>query len=188
MVHPILIHRDDFPELLRQWEARAHEELPDVHPNRQREWALGRVALARAFKSQGIDLELGRCHWVGHQELMERPDLRFSLSHTRDWAGAVVVDARCGPGLDVELLGRAVPEQVQSRLQHAQDLSTLAPLELWCAKEAIYKCLPADAQEKIWLNSIRVGRGEFTVDGFALSGSWERVEHSQLMVVQALRP
>jgi 4'-phosphopantetheinyl transferase EntD len=175
---PIIIATGEHLEREAQWLERARETMPDVHPRRQLEWALGRVAWELAMAAQGfVD---PTAQWRGHQRV-EGSALRFSLSHTKGYAGAWV-GQHVGMGLDIESRTRAISEEIQTRMAHAEDL-TLAPLELWCLKEAAYKSLPAEIQQRIWLNSIAIKATSFEAMG--MEGRWDLHPHEGLIVARA---
>lgn len=175
---PVIIATGEHPEREAQWLARAQESMPDVHPRRQAEWALGRVAWELAMAAQG--LEDPAPVWRGHQRV-EGSALRFSLSHTKGHAGAWAGHF-LGMGLDIEARTRMIAGEIQERMAHSDDIG-LAPLELWCLKEAAYKALPKEIQERIWLNSIAIRETSFYVMG--MEGHWDLPAHSAMTVARA---
>lgn len=182
MLTPVIIQDHDHPALMSAWLARAKSEMPSVHPNRLQQWASGRVALSLAFAAQGVALGLTD-HFDDFQRVRELPAWRFSLSHTQGFAAALVAPKARSIGIDIEPRERAVAEGIVARMHHEADELSLSALERWCAKEAIFKALPAELQQQIWLNSIALKRGEFSVQGYR--GVWRGVPHAQLMVALA---
>ena len=185
---PFIVHKNDFIESHKHWQAIAETRMPDVHAKRRSEWAAGRVALEEAFKTQGVYVDLGLAEFEGYQQLKSHPEWRFSISHTSDYAAALILPVTLshGLGLDIESMAREVSAGVQERSYHAGDNKTLSPLELWCAKEAVYKSLPGPIQQKIWLNSIQVGQGSFSIQGHEdWFGHWARQAHTELVIIMA---
>lgn len=188
MLNPTIVKEQDFPELHQQWMERSFEILKDVHINRRKQWASGRVALSEAFRAIGVDVDLLKCHFEGHQKIKELSEWRFSLSNMDGYAGALVVpeNSTNGLGLDIESATREVREEVLKRISNSRDIKSYSAIEKWCVKEAAYKTLPSEVQKKVWLNNICVLENTFKVDGFAeLNGAWRNHHHSDLVVVVA---
>jgi 4'-phosphopantetheinyl transferase EntD len=177
---PTIVFRNQHPTQEAFWLAQAKRLFPDAHPNRQMEWALGRVAWEVSMRQHGRPTS--HVEWVGHQQIAHSP-VRFSISHTAGWAGAWITTFD-GVGLDIELRSRMVSPEIERRIHHARDMA-LTPLELWTVKEAVYKSLPRELQEKIWLNSIAVTDGEFEAQG--MRGAWQLHPHEELTVAKAWR-
>ena len=168
--------------------ARSFEILKDVHTNRRKQWASGRVALTEAFRARGVEIDLLKCHFEGHQKIKELPEWRFSLSNIQGFAGALVVPEKqnSGLGLDIESATRVVKDEVLKRITHGQDIKSYSTIEKWCVKEAAYKSLPNEIQKNIWLNNISVLESTFQVDGYAeIIGHWKQQPHSELVIVMA---
>jgi 4'-phosphopantetheinyl transferase EntD len=179
----IIIKSGENPDLEKLWMEKAQAKMSRFHPNRQKEWVNGRVALTLAFKSLSIDITPAS-EFLGYQQIKGHEEFFFSISHTGEWAGALLVKGIKNPGLDIENKTREIDENVLERFSHPGD-HTLEALLLWSVKEAAYKTLPKEIQEKIWLQSIQVGAGTFSGEGF--SGHWRQCEHPELMIVEAFR-
>lgn len=167
---------------------RSFDFLKDVHINRRKQWASGRVALSEAFRARGVQVDLLKCHFEGHQKIQELPEWRFSLSNMPGFAGALVVpdEPQRGLGFDIESAKRVVKDEVLKRITHSRDIKSYSTIEKWCVKEAAYKTLPSEIQKKIWLNNISVQENLFQVDGYAeIIGHWRQQPHSELVVVMA---
>ena len=180
----IIIRAGENPELEKMWMEKAQKAMARFHPNRLTEWVNGRVALTIAFRQAGISIS-PQNEFSGYQTIKGFEEYSFSISHTPGWAGALLIKGNQQPGLDLESKDREVDENVLERFSHPDD-HNLDGLLLWSAKEAAYKTLPKEIQEKIWLQSIQIGAGTFSGEGF--SGTWERVKHTELVIVEALRP
>ncbi len=181
----ILAQEEASVEKLAGWELKARVALGEVHPNRLREWALGRLALETALAREGVPLGA----WDGCAEAFQRiPGLdgwRFSLSHTDGHAGAwVVPEQGMGIGLDIELKRRAMDPAVGERLRAPGDAG-YDPLLLWTVKEAAYKALTTEQQKGVWLNRLVVEEGRFRVEGAPQEGRWLTWPHPELWMVGA---
>lgn len=179
----IIIKSGENPGLEKIWMEKAKAKMARFHPNRLKEWVNGRVALTIAFRNINIAISPAD-EFIGYQQIKGYEEYSFSLSHTGDWAGALLVKSDKNPGLDIENIDRVVDDNVLERFSHPGD-HNIESLLLWSVKEAAYKTLSKDIQEKIWLQSIQVGAGTFSVEG--LQGSWEKCEHQELMIVEAFR-
>ncbi|MBY0518376.1 MAG: hypothetical protein K2P81_15810 [Bacteriovoracaceae bacterium] len=168
------------------WLNEAISRMPQVHANRQREWALARICLARAFEKHSIKLDPRNCIFKSHHELAHLPAWRFSLSHTKDLACAWLEPSNLfrGLGVDIEFVNRAVPSQVKSRLAHKTD-TKIPTLELWSLKEAAYKALPALAQSDIWLNRIIIHQGRFELESSPFHGLWTLEKDDRCIIARA---
>ncbi len=179
----IIIKSGENPDLEKIWMEKAQTKMARFHPNRLKEWVNGRVALTIAFKTVQIDIGPSD-EFLGYQQIKGHEDYSFSISHTGIWAGALLIKGNQRPGLDIEGKNREVDDKVLERFTHPDD-HNLDPLLLWSVKEAAYKTLSKEIQEKIWLQSIQVGAGTFSGAGF--SGNWKKCDHPELMVVEATR-
>ena len=179
----MIIRAGEHPDLEKMWMEKAQKAMARFHPNRLTEWVNGRVALTLAFKKVGIDIS-PQDEFIGYQNIKGHENFSFSISHTSGWAGALILNGEIQPGLDLEPKDREVDENVLERFSHPED-HNLEALLLWSAKEAAYKTLPKLIQEKIWLQSIQIGAGTFSGEGF--SGTWERKTHPDLLIVAASR-
>lgn len=182
---PILVNESS--SNLEEWLTVAEKELGDFHKNRKLEWSLGRYALELAFAEKNIKFEKKNYKFLGFQEMAENPEWIFSLSHSKNWGAALLLPKRnfAGVGLDIELKTRNLTSAIKERMAHAED--KIEGLLLWSIKEAAYKTLPKEIQEKIWLNQIAVDETHFKVEAFAMKGSWRVFEHPELCVVSATR-
>lgn len=169
-----------------QWHQVARERMADVHANRQKEWALARLCLAQCFEKHGIDLNPTQAVFKNHHEVAHLPAWRFSLTHSKDVAGAWLMPAALvrGLGVDVELTQRKVPPQVKARLTHQQDIK-LSDLELWTLKEAAFKALPHLAQTDIWLNRILITEKFFELENSPFKGQWTLEKAHGLTIARA---
>lgn len=168
------------------WHRVAEARMPDFHANRKKEWALARLCLAQCFEKHGITLDPVQAVFKNHHEVTHQPAWRFSLTHSKDVAGAWLMPAALvrGLGVDVELSNRKVPPQVKARLSHKQD-TQLNDLELWTLKEAAFKALPTLAQTDIWLNRIIVHEKKFELENSPFKGFWSLEKTTALTIARA---
>ncbi len=168
------------------WHRVAEIRMPDFHANRKKEWALARLCLALCFEKHGITIDPTQSVFKNHHEVTHLPAWRFSLSHSKDVAGAWLMPAAQirGLGMDVELSNRKVPPQVKARLSHKQDMK-LGDLELWTLKEAAFKALPTLAQTDIWLNRIIITQNTFQLENSPFIGEWNLEKAQRLTIARA---
>jgi len=112
-----------------------------------------------------------------YRELTDYPDIVLSLSHT-PLAGASVVALKkdyLSIGIDIESTNREIKESIIQRVTTENDLK-LSSREIWCLKEAIYKCVSNSGlaqgtlefrdmiiQDKKWLHSPSKLSGEWSL-------------------------
>ncbi|GAA1927094.1 4'-phosphopantetheinyl transferase superfamily protein [Streptantibioticus ferralitis] len=149
------------------WALWIRTALPEeALPARQRTFAAGRLAAARA-----ITAATGRTHWLDADSRgapLWPPGVSGSISHTGEFAVCVVTRARdTGLGIDVEPIASApglhtarrhicTPAEFEEAAG-AED-SLTAVLRVFCAKEALYKALPAPLQEGLGFLSVPLRR------------------------------
>lgn len=117
------------------------EAIRKAVPKRQREFALGRMALRAAIREAGHDLP-------GDHPLVMRPDrqpdlpqgIRASLSHAGDYCISVAAPpGGASPGVDIEASDRPPPEGLAEVVMPFRMAAELPPLLAFCAKEAMFK-------------------------------------------------
>lgn len=185
---PLVLSKAEFPDrLLTPWLEIASTTLPGVHPGRLVEWSQARCALEVLFDSLELPTPRGKS-FIGHQKILGIPDWFFSLSHTKEYAGAWAIPQKLalGMGFDIELKTREISEEIFKRMHHPDDFN-MGLVSHWAVKEAVYKSLPVEIQEKVWLNSIKVKRGTFEIRGFPVRGEWKIFPHDKLIVACAAR-
>jgi phosphopantetheinyl transferase (holo-ACP synthase) len=185
---PPFILEENSTREMDEWIQIAKNFFQGAHPNRLKEWSLARIALKEELARQKISIDVKKTEIEHYQKFKGHPEWMFSLSHTRTYAGAWVLPTKLclGLGLDLELKDRKISPEIQKRMLNSGD-AHLDPLTLWSVKEAVYKSLPQEAQERIWLNSIRVRSENFSVDDFPHSGEWKVFSHPELFVTAAAR-
>jgi hypothetical protein len=110
-------------------------------------WLLSRVALARLLERQGEPSELA--------QTLSFPNPRYSLSHKKGLAIAVLAGASASRGVGVDLeplkvldatkLARFIPAREAKLFQAAASKDPYLPLKLWVLKEALFKSDPENA-------------------------------------------
>lgn len=173
-------------ERFEKWHTLAINRMPNVHSRRREEWALARLCLEMCLEDLGHFLKPSEIVFKNNHFIEKIDHLSFSLSHTKSWAAAFVAPvARARQvGLDIELKGRKVPDNVKHRLTNPLDIS-LSPLELWVIKEAAFKSLPTIAQQGIWLNHIIIKEEAFEVENTPFKGSYRLDQSEDLIISQA---
>jgi 4'-phosphopantetheinyl transferase EntD len=153
------------------------------HPERRKGWIASRVALQRAFKRIGQQLENDELAQLGHQRLVKCPANYFSLSHNDAWAGAWVIPGmQWRLGLDLEHIGRKISEVLLSKITSHDDIA-MDPIRLWSAKEAVYKSLSGAYQESVDPRDIVLKKDSFDVLGCTLSGNWAQQINDNGLVI-----
>lgn len=122
-------------------------------PARRAEFAAGRLAARRALTSfLGSATSLGR---AANGAVAWPEEVDGSLAHTRGAAVAIVTGRGYGIGIDLEETGAATASRAALTRSLTEweraDVAAgpapeLAALAAFCAKEAIYKCLPPEVQ------------------------------------------
>jgi 4'-phosphopantetheinyl transferase EntD len=184
----ILNSKNVDPNIFEAFKKIARQLMPDVHQNRINEWSLARCALHIALQKNKLDLSPEDYVFKNFHELGHLPSILFSVSHSKNWAAAIISDTTSSRhiGLDIELKGRVINDGIQQRMHHKNDDTSIDPLELWSIKEACYKALPSSAQEGIWLNHIAINKDGFELSHSPLKGNWELVEHDELIISEAI--
>lgn len=92
-------------------------------------WALRRCRALDALPERAVDSR-------GKPYFPSRPDIRFSLSHTRSYVLCALGGSECGA--DVQLIsGRDAP--FAEKLMDERERADFTLHELWCLREAVYK-------------------------------------------------
>lgn len=115
---------------------------PPLHPGRAAGLYSSRTSLLGNLRKIHPEAEFKDLALKGHGELEHYPDLCLSLSHSAH-AGASALGRKedyLSLGIDIEPLDRLVKENIIQRVTTSHDLK-LSNRELWCLKEAIYKCV-----------------------------------------------
>ena len=124
------------------------QNITNYHPNRQKEFLLGRVCASKAhelyFGSELLELPM---------DLDRSPvwpsGVVGSISHNQFWIGAAVAQSQnlLGIGIDLEIMGR-VKLELSRYIRSAEDLKTHEVLNaneiltiIFSAKESLYKAL-----------------------------------------------
>lgn len=156
-------------------EAHFKNPLESAHPERQKEFILGRVCASKAF------------YEITKEELLElvsNPDrspawpssVVGSISHNKQWVGAAVAkaDELIGLGIDFETIGRAKPE-ISSHIKTDRDLKNHPDLSeeelltlIFSSKESLYKALYPIIKkffgfQDAAVKEINVKRGSFVI-------------------------
>lgn len=175
---------------VEDWDALVVSELgEDIHPQRKIGYIFAREALrlSLAYEAPEI-LEL---RVKNYHQLEKWPEYTLSLSHSRG-AGAAVVASRNvyrSVGIDLELSDRLVKPEVITRISNVLD-APLKAIEIWCSKEAAFKCLMNTGLFKDFfgLSQIQITQNEWSHSASGLKGQWElKSSGSYLMVIAWLK-
>lgn len=180
----ILNSKNVDPNIFEAFKNIARQLMPDVHQNRINEWSLARCALHIALQKHKLEIAPQNYVFKNVHELEHLPLHNFSLSHSKNWAAAVISDTTSSRhiGLDIELKDRVINDGILQRMHHKNDDTSIGPLELWSIKEACYKALPSIAQEGIWLNHIAINKDGFELSQSQFKGYWELIDHDELII------
>lgn len=126
-----------------EWENLITSDLGNsINSERKKEYIFAREALRIIFDSINRPLRISNLVLKGHHHLEGYPEYTISLTHTKE-AGAAVVGLRSeyvSVGIDIENKNRVVKTAIIERISHPCD-EKLESIEIWCLKEAIFKCL-----------------------------------------------
>ncbi|HXH76546.1 MAG TPA: hypothetical protein VNJ08_16360 [Bacteriovoracaceae bacterium] len=172
--------------LFSQWESHADDALgKNTHPDRKKGYCFAREALRLVLQEYNLaptipDLTLQVFHCLN-----KWPEYTLSLSHSKR-AGAAVVAKRTeylAVGIDIELEDREVKPETLLRISHPQDIK-LRNIEIWCLKEAIFKCLmnTDKFEHPFEFSQIQITKELWSHSPSGLAGAWE-LKHSMQHVI-----
>ena len=140
--------------LLLQWTESTPDWCLQLYPNHKRanQHAASREALHLILKNYFQEkIPANKLRIVNHQNIENRPDLKASLSHTKDgWAVGLICNAPHvkGVGIDLEFQDRVIKNGAEKLyLNNHDEFQNL--LDLWCKKEAAFKALSPLLDHKI---------------------------------------
>jgi len=187
------MNSSDFFLGLCQWENKLESMLdPSLSPKRAKNFLLSRMALQKALENYQIKVGLSELELINYHKLVNFSEIEVSLSHTSHSGAAVVFKPKetkiKAIGLDIEELSRKLPQNIDRRYRHPEDNSNLSPLELWCAKEAIYKSLYKflPSSEKQLFSQIQVLGESFKCHNLDIDGIVELTQKNGLQIAIAL--
>jgi phosphopantetheinyl transferase (holo-ACP synthase) len=172
------------------WEVLAQKGLPpDVHPERKKGFLLAREALRTCLveaelKPDVIDLEL-----ISYCRLHKFSQLTVSLSHTKLAAAAVIAstDEYQSVGIDLERRGREVNPLTLKKITNAHD--EMSGLELWCLKEASYKCFSNTGikSDFVKFSQLEIRKDRWIHSPSGTSGEWQLVSDGEFLIALAFK-
>lgn len=123
-------------------------QIENFHPERRKEFILGRVCAARAMEKLTGDARLGHFLPIGEaKEPLWPRGLVGSITHNRSQVICAISNQLKGIGIDLEERGR-LKENVSKKILHADDLETHDLFEvqdlhtlIFSGKESLYKTL-----------------------------------------------
>ncbi|MGE3610050.1 MAG: 4'-phosphopantetheinyl transferase superfamily protein [Bacteriovoracaceae bacterium] len=135
-------------DLAPVWEGVTNESLGEsTHPRRKTSYALSREAIRQLLLEQGHQVSPGDIKLIGFNKIINFPQYSLSLTHSIDVGAAVLASQAnyLAVGIDLENKDRKVSSAIRERIVNKEDAS-LTNIELWCAKEAVFKCLMNSGQ------------------------------------------
>lgn len=145
------------------------------HPIRKEEFMLGRLCACLAYqKFSGellLELPIGK-----NREPLFPNSVVGSISHTKEWVGAVVADSSCliGVGIDFEKMGRAKAE-LSRYITTDKDLKSVEGFNqdelltlIFSAKESLYKALYPNVKKFFGFDSAAVTNIDFQNKSFSI--------------------
>ena len=134
--------------------------IDSKHPNRRREFLLGRALIRNALSHQyGLEFD----HWIFEEKKGHAPNITnrpepgfFSLTHSDGLIACTLSQDPVGIDLeridtqrDIEAIAElSMTVEELKTLQNETEIDILKFYRLWCCKEAIFKMLPPDLQSK----------------------------------------
>ena len=194
-MHFTVIKQDSNPLLSQQKKFVTAFNTKKLIDKKIAEKYLSRKALQAVAQLAGqvlgpSDLVLNHHHYID-----KCPDHFFSLSHTTDYAAAIVVssNAYLGAGIDIELKQREFTASHHRFFTHKEDDQDIPKLNLWCIKEAIYKASSHLIADTYLLKDIIVSpKCSFIIDkkingtDCNITGTWQIIAHPELIIATAL--
>lgn len=177
------------PPQLEDWVQKSFPEA--THANRLAGLYSSRYSLWENIRKIDPTVTFAQLELRDYGQLLHYPDLVASLSHTPK-AGASAVAYKkefISIGIDIESLDRQVKDHIIERVITEQDLK-LSNHEVWCLKEAIYKCV---SNSKLYSGVlefrdmvIKDHRWEHSPSG--IHGEWELfIEENHQLALATLR-
>jgi 4'-phosphopantetheinyl transferase EntD len=159
-----------------------------LHPDRLNGFLLSREALLQCLQELGHSPSPLQLLLNNERALLNFPQYAISLTHCKVAGAAVVVGKNKfkSVGIDIEQETREVKENIFNRIAHPQDAS-LRKIELWCLKEAAFKCLMNSGRffAPIEFSSLQVSSIHWSHADSGLSGSCELETHQGLIMAKA---
>ena len=125
----------------------------DWHLSKKKSFYLARLALLECLDDYGQTFTIDQ---LAIKHFQEFNGFRLSLSHTDNWACALVAPTNecLGLGIDIELTSRKISPKTQNFVANTLDSQEFTAIEKWCLKEAIYKSIPYQSQKGIALKDL----------------------------------
>jgi 4'-phosphopantetheinyl transferase EntD len=113
------------------------EKKKTTHPQRVKDFFCSRMALMQLIKCDKFDSLKLNSNW----ELDQFPDLKISLSHTKN-RGVAIFSKQVNVGIDIESKMRIInPKTKKFFINEHDHTGDYSLLELWNIKEACFKCI-----------------------------------------------
>jgi phosphopantetheinyl transferase (holo-ACP synthase) len=189
MVRHRIILNSSLREPTIEWQEVLNQSYPEAtHPDRIQGFYSSRNALLDCLqrfhpKASTTDLLLNDV-----RGLQNFPDMVVSLTHST-FAGAAAAAKRTeyiSIGIDIEPIDRLVKESILARVTTTEDLK-LSSIQIWCLKEAIYKCVSNSHlyEGVLEFRDMRIQDRKWSHSPSKLSGEWELFEEENHQIALA---
>ena len=145
------------------------------HPNRKKDFLLGRLCAQRAYEACTGELRLSLPTSADRSPTWP-PHIVGSISHSQDWVGAAVARDLdlIGLGIDFELLGRT-KTSLSTHIKNPQDLATHPDFNeeelltlIFSFKESLYKALHPSVKKYFGFQDAAVKEINFNTGVFSI--------------------
>lgn len=168
------------------------ESYPEAtHPARIQGFYSSRTSLLNNLRKIHPECDYQDLKLMDFHQLQTFPNLTLSLSHS-PLAGASVVALKThyqSLGIDIEPLNREVKETIIQRVSTEKDLK-LENRQMWCLKEAIYKCVANSKkyQGVLEFRDMEIKKEKWLHSPSSLSGEWKLfIEENHQVAIATLK-
>jgi 4'-phosphopantetheinyl transferase EntD len=160
-----------------------------IHPERVKGFILAREALRLCLEQAEYSPHISDLQIKKFNSLSKWPEITLSLTHCKLGGAAIIAsrDEFISVGIDIESEERLVKESILKRISHPKDIN-LRNIELWCLKEAVFKCLmnTGKFEKPFEFSEIEISPMRWIHSPSNLEGEWRITISEQLLVALAL--
>jgi 4'-phosphopantetheinyl transferase EntD len=172
-----------------EWEAYVERSLGSkIHPARKHSHILAREALRLILCEIGEAPAISDLIIKDYHSLEKWPEFTLSLSHSKTRGAALLAKKEnyLSVGIDIEEEERHIKEAILKRVTHPNDLS-LRNIELWCLKEAVFKCLMNSGrfEKPFEFSEIQLLDKRWKHSPSKLEGEWKIIISEQHVIAMA---
>lgn len=173
-----------------EWHSLVLNQLGEgIHPERVKGFILAREALRLCLTEAHYSPLISDLKIRKFNSLSKWPELNLSLSHTK-LAGAAILTSRAeyiSVGIDIESDHRVVKDTILERISNSRD-TNLRNIELWCLKEAVFKCLmnTGKFEKPFEFAEIEISHQRWVHSPSGLEGEWKIIISEQFLIALAL--